>query len=94
MNSILVTGGAGYIGSHTCLLLLEEGFNVFLVDSFVNSSRLALDRVKEILKSKNPSLTRNLRIFNGDIKDQKFLSYIFSEAKNKGKVLTSVKNEK
>ena len=37
MRSILITGGAGYIGSHLCLILLQKGFNVIVVDSYVNS---------------------------------------------------------
>ena len=52
MNSILVTGGAGFIGSHTCLLLLENGYVVFILDSFVNSSEKSIERVSLILKKK------------------------------------------
>ena len=46
MSSILLTGGAGYIGSHTCLLLLENGFDVFVIDSFINSDQTNLDKIK------------------------------------------------
>ena len=45
---ILVTGGAGYIGSHTCVLLLEAGHELVVVDNLVNSKALSLDRVQEI----------------------------------------------
>ena len=38
MESILVTGGAGFIGSHTCLSLIEKGYNLYILDSFINSS--------------------------------------------------------
>ena len=48
MSRILVTGGAGYIGSHTCVSLLEAGFDVVVVDNLSNSSRVSLDRVREI----------------------------------------------
>ena len=48
MKSILVTGGAGFIGSHTCLVLLERGYNVFVLDSFKNSSSESLKRVIDI----------------------------------------------
>lgn len=47
-TTILVTGGAGYIGSHTCLALLESGFEVIVADNLVNSSRESLNRVQEI----------------------------------------------
>ena len=52
MKNILVTGGSGFIGSHTCLALLERGYRVFVIDSFINSSPLALEKVLEILKNK------------------------------------------
>ena len=46
--SILITGGAGYIGSHTVICLQEKGYDVVVVDNLDNSSRISLDRVKEI----------------------------------------------
>ena len=45
---ILVTGGLGYIGSHTCVELLDEGYDVIIVDNLSNSKREVLDRIKEI----------------------------------------------
>ena len=48
MTTILVTGGAGFIGSHTCVVLLEAGFNVIVADNFSNSSKEALSRVQAI----------------------------------------------
>lgn len=46
--TILVTGGAGFIGSHTCVELLEQGYNVVIVDDLSNSSPVAVDRIREI----------------------------------------------
>ena len=46
--SILVTGGAGYIGSHTCVELLNAGYEITVVDNLYNSSPKSLDRVKEL----------------------------------------------
>ncbi|MBS0459018.1 MAG: NAD-dependent epimerase/dehydratase family protein, partial [Proteobacteria bacterium] len=46
--NILVTGGAGYIGSHTCVLLLEAGHDVTVIDNLCNSSAIALERVQEL----------------------------------------------
>ena len=48
MKNILVTGGAGYIGSHTCVELLEKGYNVIVVDNLSNSCEESLNRVKQI----------------------------------------------
>ena len=48
MSTILVTGGAGYIGSHTCVLLLEAGYDVVIIDNLSNSSPKSIDRVEKI----------------------------------------------
>ena len=73
MKNILVTGGAGYIGSHTCLSLLEKNYNVFVVDSFINSSPKSLQMVLEIHKSNNQNYNNQLKVFKGDITDIKVL---------------------
>ena len=46
--NILVTGGAGYIGSHTCLELLQAGYHVVVVDNLVNSKEESLQRVQKL----------------------------------------------
>ena len=50
--AILVTGGAGYIGSHTVIELLESGKEVIIVDNFINSQSSALDRIRQITKDR------------------------------------------
>lgn len=45
---VLVTGGAGYIGSHTCIVLLEQGYDVVIVDNLCNSKKVAVDRIEEL----------------------------------------------
>lgn len=72
MKKILVTGGAGYIGSHTTLLLLEAGYDVVVLDNFSNSNRESLSRVE--------SLTgKHVNIVEGDIRDTELLDRLFSE---------------
>ena len=46
--NVLVTGGAGYIGSHTCVELLEQGMGVVVIDNLVNSSAKAIERIEQI----------------------------------------------
>ena len=48
MARVLVTGGAGFIGSHTCVVLLKAGHRLLVVDNFSNSSPVALERVAEL----------------------------------------------
>ena len=67
---VLVTGGAGYIGSHTCVELLEAGHQVFVIDNLCNGHEAALDRVQDITK-------RDLEFTNADIRDSNALNKIF-----------------
>ena len=68
-KNILVTGGAGYIGSHTCLELLEDGYNVVVVDNLSNSSKESLTRVGELTG-------KNIDFIEGDIRNQPLLEEI------------------
>jgi UDP-glucose 4-epimerase len=70
--TVLVTGGAGYIGSHTCVLLLEHGYDVAVIDNLVNSSEKSLERVQEITGKK-------LSFYKADVRDRSALDTIFSE---------------
>ncbi len=82
MHSILLTGGSGFIGSHTCLKLLEKGFNVFNIDSNVNSSSDNLENVWKYYKSKYSKAKNNLFNFHGDIRNYNLLENIFIKARN------------
>ncbi|OJU18618.1 MAG: UDP-glucose 4-epimerase GalE [Clostridiales bacterium 43-6] len=70
--SILVTGGAGYIGSHTCVELLNKGEDIIVIDNFYNSKPEALKRVKEITG-------KDFQSYTCDILDKETLSAIFKE---------------
>ena len=90
MQNILVTGGAGFIGSHTCLLLMEKGYNVFVIDSFVNSSQKSIDKVLEINNSKKKGFNNQLELFHGDLLDLKFLNDVFLEIIQRKKVIDGI----
>ena len=70
--NILVTGGAGYIGSHTCVELLSSGYGVVVVDNLCNSNPKSLERVEK-LTGKKP------KFYEGDVRDEALLRKIFAE---------------
>ncbi len=70
--NVLVTGGAGYIGSHTMVELLNAGYGVVCVDNLLNSKYEAVRRVEEITGKK-------VKFYEGDIRDAQILDKIFSE---------------
>ena len=77
--TILITGGAGFIGSHTCLVLLAAGYRLVVIDNFINSSPAALDRVAALAQLEGPALER-LRIVEGDVRSAADLDRCFSGA--------------
>ena len=70
--NVLVTGGAGYIGSHTCVELLEVGYGVVVIDNLCNSNQKALERVQELTG-------KTLKFYEGDVRDGALLERIFAE---------------
>ena len=73
-TTILVTGGAGFIGSHTCVELLEKGYNVVIVDDLSNSSEVAVDRIRTITGASDEQLV----FVEASILDRDALENIFS----------------
>ena len=69
---VLVTGGAGYIGSHTCVELLESGYEVVVIDNLCNSNPKSLERVQELTG-------KSLVFYKGDVRDEALLKKIFAE---------------
>lgn len=74
MKTILVTGGAGYIGSHTCLALLNAGYQVIVVDNLLNSKTESIKRVEQLTGKK-------ITFYQTDLLDQTGLEAIFSSEK-------------
>ena len=72
MKTILVTGGAGYIGSHTCVELLERDYNVIVVDNLCNSSEESLKRIKQITG-------KDIKFYNVDCCDYTAFEEVFKE---------------
>ena len=70
--AILVTGGTGYIGSHTCVELLEKGEKIIIVDNLSNSKREVTDKIKEITK-------KDFAFYEADIQDREAMVKIFEE---------------
>ena len=84
MRSILVTGGCGFIGSHTCVSLLREGFKIFVIDSNINSSPKSLESVLKIFKNQGKNHQENIYFFKGDICNLKDVEKVFYTAKKLG----------
>ena len=72
--SILVTGGAGFIGSHTCVELLNAGYDVIVLDNYYNSQPESLKRIKKITG-------KDFKFYEADIRHRDELDKIFSENK-------------
>jgi UDP-glucose 4-epimerase len=70
--SILITGGAGYIGSHTCVELLNKGYDILVIDNLVNSSEESLKRVQEITG-------KTLEFIKLDLLDRKSVADLFNK---------------
>ena len=73
-QNVLVTGGAGYIGTHTCVELLEKGFGVVVVDNFSNSCAESIKRVEQITG-------KSVALYEGDVRNKQLLNKIFTENK-------------
>ena len=70
--NVLVTGGAGYIGSHTCVELLNSGYGVVVIDNLCNSNPESLNRVQELTG-------KSVKFYEGDVRDEALLQKIFAE---------------
>ena len=83
MARLLITGGAGFIGSHTCVVLLEAGHELMVLDNFANSSPVALKRVAELAG-------RPVQLVEGDVRDASLLDHLFADANASSKSIEAV----
>lgn len=74
MSTVLVTGGAGFIGSHTSVELLNAGYDIIILDNFVNSKPESLKRIKELTG-------KDFKFYQADIRDEKAMTKVFAENK-------------
>lgn len=79
-GTVLVTGGTGYIGSHTIVLLLQRGYNVVVVDNLVNSSTVSLDRVAKLANLDEETRKARLVFHNVDLCDKDSLRKVFEKS--------------
>ena len=74
MSTVLVTGGAGFIGSHTSVDLLNAGYDIIILDNFVNSKPESLKRIKELTG-------KDFKFYQADIRDEEAMTKVFAENK-------------
>ncbi len=72
MSTVLVTGGAGFIGSHTSVELLNAGYDIIILDNFVNSKPESLKRIKELTG-------KDFKFYQADIRDEEAMTKVFAE---------------
>jgi UDP-glucose 4-epimerase len=81
-NYIVVVGGLGYIGSHTCLELLKAGHNIIIIDNLSNSYRTVYEKIELLAKRHYDKLREplpHLRLYEADYRDQNAMKNIFNE---------------
>ena len=90
MKNILITGGTGFIGSHTCIELIKKGYKLTILDSLVNSKIETISRIKKILENDIPKVNQNIELKVGDIRDFKFVEKVFSSNNNRNQPFDGV----
>ena len=90
MPNILVTGGTGFIGSHTTLLLLEKGYEVIVLDSNINSNPDIIEKIHKICNKKKICSRDKLKFYKGDLRDHDLIKKLFLDSIAKDKPITGV----
>ena len=81
MKNILITGGTGFIGSHTCIELIKKGYKLTILDSLVNSKKETINLIKKILEKDISNVSENIELKVGDIRDFNFVEKVFRSNK-------------
>ena len=79
MKTILLTGGCGFIGSHTALSLLERGYELIIIDSLVNSYPIVIEKIKSLLYTSQPNCRSQIHFINCDLRDRNSLKKVFQK---------------
>ena len=90
MYWILVTGATGYIGSHTCILLLKSGYNIVILDNFSNSSPKVIDNIIKVSNLNSKEISKRIKVFEIDICNPNSLDNMFSSMIKSGKKINAV----
>ncbi|WP_269623264.1 UDP-glucose 4-epimerase GalE [Prochlorococcus marinus] len=90
MKRLLITGGSGFIGSHTCVVLLKQGYELYVLDSHCNSHPKVIDRVVKITGDEESSTINKVFLIEGDLRDQNLLNKLFSDSIYQGKPIEGV----
>ena len=90
MSKILITGGLGYVGSHTCLQFLEKGFEVIAYDLLLYSEIKTFYKIQTLIREINPNLVKNFSFVKGDIRDEQLLSEVFLKNRLQGNKIQGV----
>ena len=80
MKSILITGGAGFVGSHISLMLIEQGYKIFIIDNLINSSNKTIE-ILNTFSIKNKQGIDNLSFIKGDIRNEDLMRKVFEIAR-------------
>ena len=90
MDTVLVTGGCGYIGSHTCIALLNSNYNILIIDSLVNSFERSFENIKKISLKKGINNNERIQFIKGDLRNKPWLENVFGEYAKSNKPIKKV----
>ena len=79
MDTILVTGGCGFVGSHTCVSLINQDYNILIIDSLINSFEDKFEKIKKICNRKEIDISGRIKLLKGDLRDQNWVDQIFTK---------------